>query len=285
MGYEYNIVSFPGLGLGEMKLREVAFSLFGLDIAWYAIIITLGIALAYCYIYGFSRKKEQIRENDFIDYFLITVPTCVVGARLYYVLSRLDHYLSYENPIAKMINIRDGGLAIYGAVLTGMIVVFLISRYKKIHFLSAYDMICPALILAQGIGRFGNFVNGEAFGTETTNFLRMGLTKVYRNGTQRFIGYVHPTFLYEALWNFVGFAIMQFLYRKKRYTGQIFFFYIAWYGIGRFFIEQLRTDSLWLIEGKIRISALVGIICFIIGVGCSIYYEVKRRKEQHGNQH
>ncbi len=283
MGYEYNIVSFPGLGIGEMRLREVAFTVFGVQIAWYALIITTGILVASLYINFFSRKKENMSSDDFADYFLLTVPLSVIGARLYYVLTRLDHYFSYDNPFFKMINIRDGGLAIYGAILTGMLVIFLVSRHKQFSTLSALDMIAPGVMIAQAIGRFGNFVNGEAHGSVTDSFLRMGLTKVYKSGAERFVGYVHPTFLYESLWNIVGFIIIQFLYRKKRYNGQIFFFYIGWYGIGRFFIELLRTDSLYV--GKIRISALVGIVCFVIGVAGSVYYELKRRKEHHGTNH
>ncbi len=283
MGYEYNIVSFPGLGIGEMRLREVAFSIFGVQVAWYAVIIAFGMLMAYLYMHFYSRKKEGISENDFADYFLITIPLGVIGARLYYIIFHFETVTRSDNPFLAIFNIRGGGLAIYGGILVGILMIYLISRHKKISPLSAFDMAAPAVILAQGIGRFGNFVNGEAHGGITDSYLRMGLTKVSKGGYERFIGYVHPTFLYESLWNFVGFAIIQFLYRKKRYNGQIFFFYIAWYGIGRFFIELLRTDSLYL--GPIRISSLVGILCFAIGVAGSIYYELKRKEKQDGNKH
>ncbi len=283
MGYEYNIVSFPGLGIGEMKLREVAFSIFGIQVAWYAVIIAFGMLAAYLYMSFYSRKKEKISENDFADYFLITIPLGVVGARLYYIIFHIETVTRADNPFLAIFNIRGGGLAIYGGILVGILMIYLISRHKKISPFSALDMTAPAVILAQGIGRFGNFINGEAHGGLTDHFLRMGLTKVSKGGYERFVGYVHPTFLYESLWNFVGFAIIQFLYRKKRYNGQIFFFYIAWYGIGRFFIEMLRTDSLYL--GPIRISSLVGILCFAIGVTGSIYFELERKEKQNGTEH
>jgi len=230
-------ISFPGFGIGEFTVNSVAFSIGDFEIAWYAIIITIGIIFGGVYT-AYRAKQVGISVDDTLDYVLITVPLAIIGARLYYVLTSLEQFDSFVD----VINIRNGGLAIYGAILTGALCVFIISHVKKIPFLVIADCCTPGIIMAQAIGRWGNFMNGEAFGSVTDWFCRMGLNNS-NTGFQTL--YVHPTFLYESLWNVLGFILVSLLYKKRQYDGQIFLIVFGWYGLGRMFIEGLRTDSLY----------------------------------------
>ncbi len=262
-------VSFPGLGIGEFKVNSVAFTLFGrFEIAWYALFITLGIVLAFVYI--------NLRIKDFgwnldllLDIGLPTVVFGVIGTRLYYVLTKLDEFHSFYDVIA----IWEGGLGIYGGLIAGGITVFVMTRIKKISFMKFADCVCPSLILAQAIGRWGNFMNGEAFGSETSIFCRMGLCNA---NTGYATAFVHPTFLYESLWNIVGFILINLFYRHRKYNGQVFHLVFAWYGFGRMFIELLRSDSLYLIPHREvwynKISVIVGFLAFVI---CTTWMIVK----------
>ena len=249
-----NYISFPGLGIGEFKLSKIAFSLFGIDVAWYGVIITLGIILAVLYVMN-RGKYEGVSQDDILDYSIFVIPLAIVGARLYYVLTSLDQYHSFKEAIA----IWEGGLAIYGAVIGGALTALAVSLVKKIKILKMFDMLCPAVMIGQMIGRWGNFVNAEAHGGVTDIFIRMGIRSPYM---QEAI-YVHPTFLYESIWNLIGFLLINAYYKKKKYHGEIFFMYIAWYGLGRFFIESLRTDSLYV--GPFRISQVIGLMSFVVG--------------------
>ncbi len=251
-----NRVSFPGLGIEPFELPEVAFTVFGRDIRFYGIVITVGIILAFLYVL-FRAKEEKIKADDVMDLTLFTVPISIIGARLYYVL--FDPEGGYET-FYDVIALWDGGLAIYGAVLTGAIVVTVFSLVKKLNVLTLVDMVTPAVLMAQGIGRWGNFFNCEAHGGVTDIFIRMGIQK---DGIGDLI-YYHPTFLYESLWNFLGFAVLNLFYRKRMFRGQICLMYFIWYGFGRFFIEGLRTDSLYI--GPIRVSQLVAASCVLLGL-------------------
>jgi len=250
-----NYISFPGLGIGEFSVKEIAFSMFGRDIAWYGIIITIGIFLASTYVLN-RAKYEAVSQDDIIDFALVVIPIAVIGARAYYVLASLDEYESFR----EMIAIWEGGLAIYGAIIGGAISALAVCLFKKIKILKMYDMLCPGVMIGQMIGRWGNFMNAEAYGEATDIFIRMGIRNAYNPSTI----YVHPTFLYESLWNLVGFLLLNAYYKKKKYHGEIFFMYISWYGFGRALIEGLRTDSLY--SGSFRISQVIGIVSFVVGV-------------------
>ena len=168
--HRISTISFPGLGIGEFKVDSVAFTIFGIDIAWYALIITMGMIAAVTYTVISSRKMGMTLD-DVIDYALFTIPFGVIGARLYYVLTTLDQYDSFLD----VINIRQGGLAIYGGIIAGGLTVLAVSYFKKINFLAFADYVAPGVLLAQGIGRWGNFMNGEAYGGLCDWFCRMGL--------------------------------------------------------------------------------------------------------------
>ncbi len=270
-------VSFPGLGIGEFTVDRVAFSIFGKDVYWYGVIIMLGMVIAFVHAYLRS-KQEGITADDILDIGIWTVVSGVLGARLYYVffdfLKRPENYEGFVDFIA----VWDGGLAIYGGVICGTLAVFLVSRFKKINFLKALDCVAPGVMIAQAMGRWGNFFNGEAYGRVVPEGsllyrFRMGLISDY---TVPYMQYYHPTFLYESLWNLVGFILITVFYRKKKFNGQIVLSYFTWYGFGRMFIEGLRTDSLYI--GPFRVSQLIGGACFVCGLGLIITCLVLQKK-------
>lgn len=268
-------LSFPGLGINEFTVDPVAFKIGSVEIRWYGLIIVSAIflALIYCFI---RAKYEKLSSDDLIDMAIFAVIFSFIGARLYYVLMTLDRYDS----ILDVISTWNGGLAIYGAVIAGAITVYVVCRIKKISFLKAFDMASPALLMAQAIGRWGNFINGEAYGRVIPEdsilyFIRMGITPHNIAGAYG-TAYVHPTFLYESLWNIVGFIIINALYKKKKFDGQVFVMYITWYGFGRMLIEGLRTDSLYL--GVFRISQVLAFGCFVAGSVILIYKLSKARR-------
>ena len=256
-------ISFPGIGIDQFSVNPVAFELpifGGLEVRWYGLIITTGIILAMIYCY-YRSKQEGITVDDLLDMAIYTIIFGIIGARIYYVLFSLDQYDSLLDAIA----IWEGGIAIYGAIIAGALTIYVICKIKKIHFAKAFDMVAPAVMIGQILGRWGNFFNGEAHGGEVLEseflyFIRMGLS--HGEGA-RIIYYYHPTFLYESLWNLVGFIIINSLYKKKKFDGQIVLMYATWYGFGRMLIEGLRTDSLYL--GVFRISQIVGFVCFVVG--------------------
>ena len=277
-------ISFPGLGIDEFSIRKIAFTLFGkLDVRWYGILITTGILLAVLYTVWRGKRNEKILSDDVIDVALVTVVLGVIGARLYYVLT--DSGNTYDS-FLDVIAIWQGGLGIYGGIIGGCLGIVLACRVKKLSWRKLLDMAAPGVMLAQAIGRFGNFCNGEAYGSligETTAFtffgkehilnvgegslfhtLRMGLSPNMYSSVQTY--YFHPTFLYESLWNLLGFVLVNLFYKHKRMDGQVFLFYVSWYGFGRMFIEGLRTDSLLIPGTDLRISQCVGLLCFVAGL-------------------
>ena len=271
----YNVtkLSFPGLGIGEFTVDSEAFSIFGAPIAWYALIICFGMIFAVAYVM-YRAKQIGIDSEQIIDFALFVIPIGVLGARLYYVFMELDSF----DTVWDALNIRNGGLAIYGGIIAGAITVFCVCKYKKIDFLAFADCVVPGLIMAQAIGRWGNFMNGEAFGSITDSFLRMGIlnyNSMYTFNTTEMV-YVHPTFLYESLWNIVGFVAINFFYKHKKYDGQIFLMIFGWYGLGRMWIEGLRTDSLYLFGTSIRVSQALAALIFITGTTLLIYLALKK---------
>lgn len=270
-------VSFPGLGIDEFSVSRVAFSLFGKDIYWYGVIIMCGIVAAF--IHAWLRcRREGIKTDDLLDVGIWTVLIGVVGARLYYVLTSLDTH-DYDSFI-DVIAIWEGGLAIYGGIIGGALAIVTVCLLKRINTLKVMDTIAPGVMLAQAMGRWGNFFNGEAYGYEVAEDsllypFRMGLISDYTGSEMK---YYHPTFLYESLWNILGFVLITCLYRKKKFNGQVTLAYLTWYGFGRMFIEGLRTDSLYV--GSFRISQVVGCVCFVVGTalmvtGCILVHKGK----------
>lgn len=268
-------VSFPGLGIGEFRLNSVAFTVFGHPIAWYGIIITTGIILATLYVL-YRARHEHIPADDIIDLGIYVIFFGVLGARMYFVLTSLRLFDSFWD----IFKIWEGGLAIYGGVIAGALTIIIFCRIKKRDFLQFFDMVAPAVMIGQMVGRWGNFMNGEAHGGITDIFCRMGLAY----GEYGKMYYYHPTFIYEALWNLLGFILINLFYKKKRYNGQIAFMYFAWYGFGRMLIEQLRTDSLYILAGVfgeqwfLKISSLVGLFSFLIFGGLLLYHAIKKTR-------
>ena len=266
-------ISFPGLGIDEFSVNSVAFTIPGtqIDIAWYAIIITFGMLCCIAYAVLQSRKIGMTLD-DVIDFALFTIPIGVIGARLYYVV--FDNENTYET-IIDVFNIRQGGLAIYGGIIAGTLTVLAVSYFKKISFFGFGDCVAPGVLLAQGIGRWGNFMNGEAFGGVTDSFMRMGLLN--RN-TYGKLMYVHPTFLYESLWNLLG-VLLVYLYAKKigkKYDGQLILLTFGWYGLGRMFIEGLRSDSLYIGDTNLRVSQVLAAAIFVVCLGLLIFFAIKK---------
>lgn len=274
MGHTSNI-SFPGLGIGEFKLNNVAFTVFGRPVMWYGVIICIGIILAFAYV-AYRAGKAKIKLDDVVDTALICVPLAIVGARLYYIIFYGNVHSFYD-----VIAIWNGGLAIYGGIIGGMAAVILVAKHKKIDFFKYADMIIPGVMIGQILGRWGNFFNGEAYGglvspSHPMYFLRMGLqnSNTFSDFGTTDMVFVHPTFLYESVWNLIGFILINVFYKKKKFGGEVFLWYLGWYGFGRFFIEQLRTDSLYIGNTGIRVSALLGIILFIIALPLTIVCHV-----------
>ena len=242
-------VAFPGLGIKAFSLNPVAFTLFGKEVYWYGIIIALGLILSY--LWALSQcKKMDLKQDVPVDLLIIGLPFAIIFARAYYVIFSWD---SYKNNIMDIFKIWEGGIAIYGGVIGAFLAGFIYSKVKKIPFYKLADLAAPCFLIGQSIGRWGNFVNVEAYGSETTLPWRM---EIVQQGIS-----VHPTFLYESLWNAAGFAIIAFLIKKKPFEGFVFYAYLLWYGLGRIWIEGLRTDSLML--GNLRISQMVAAICIV----------------------
>ena len=260
-----NPISFPGLSLGPFMIRE-SFEIFGLTIHWYGVIIALGIVVAYlfcskiCSGYGLSK-------DNLLDILIFGLPTSVVFARLYYVLFEWE---SYKDNLSDIFKIWEGGIAIYGAVIGACLSTFIYCRVKKINVLKAFDVGAFGLLIGQIFGRWGNFVNAEAFGAETALPWRMELLS-------RGIS-VHPTFLYESLWNLGVFIILLLRRKKNTFDGETFLGYIVLYGLGRFWIEGLRTDSLYL--GPFRISQVLAAICVILGIAFIIFKKYYKKEKE-----
>ena len=264
-------ISFPALGL-NLDINRVAVNLFGKDIYWYGIIICLGFVLAALYV---NRRTQEfgVTSDNLMDCLIICVPVGIISARIYYVAFEWGYYSQHPNEI---IAIWKGGIAIYGAVIGVVIALAVYSRIKKLSFASLCDLAAFGLLIGQCIGRWGNFVNGEAHGGATS--LPWGMSI---DGASP----VHPTFLYESLWNFVGFLVLHFYSKKRKFKGEMALLYVAWYGLGRAWIEGLRTDSLYL--GPVRVSQLLaGISCIAaIAVLVRQYNRIKVEKAFYAPEH
>ena len=257
---DFTTISFPGLGIEINPVR--GFDIFGLNIQLYGIMITLGLILAF--LYGTRRGKQfGIKNDDIIDGVLCIVPFAVLCTRLYYCAFQWD---SYKDNLIRILYIWEGGLAIYGGVIGAAIGIVVFCKVKKLRIGAVLDLTSLGFLIGQSLGRWGNFFNREAFGAETDSFLRMGLLNA-KTGVTTFY---HPTFLYESLWNAVGFVLLHYMSKRRKYDGQIALMYVAWYGLGRTFIEGLRLDSLYW--GKFRVSQMLAAISCFIAVACLMYF-------------
>lgn len=302
-------IRFPHLGIVLKNVLD-GFSIGGFEVRFYGIVIALGFILGYVVIAKEAKRTNQDPEL-YLDYMLWLVIPAILGARIYYVLFSLDEYIkdgqSLKDTILGMLNIRGGGLAIYGGVLAGIITLIIFARKKKISIMLMFDTCVMGLLVGQILGRWGNFFNREAFGAYTDSLFAMAIPvewfggknyllstvnngiitqdmidNVLMVGSKEFVQ-VHPTFLYESLWN-LGVLLVIFLYRRhKKFDGEMFAMYVWGYGLGRVWIEALRTDSLMLPGTNFKVSQLLAALCVI----CSSIYIVYQRmklKQQIKNE-
>ena len=279
-------IRFPHLGIYLPNVGKTI-SVLGFDIAYY------GITIAIAMIVGISialheAKRTGQNQDTYLDLLMLTMLTSVVGARIYYVIFSWDNY---KDNLGEILNIRNGGLAIYGGIIAGVITVFIYSKIKKMKFLQIADTVCMGLAAGQIIGRWGNFFNREAFGEYTNNLLAMQLpvsavreneiTSSMWNHVVTISGVeyiqVHPTFLYEGLWNFMVLLFLFWFRKRKKFEGELFFCYLAGYGVGRFWIESLRTDQLLLPGIHVPVSQMLSAVLVIVSLSVII---CKRRKNR-----
>lgn len=267
-----SVISFPMLG--NLSLDPPSyFTVFGLRIYFYGVLVGLGFLLGILYCARHSRSFG-IEQDDVYDVMIWLIPGSIIGARIYFVLFRLSDYI--QDPLA-VFSVRQGGLAIYGGVIAGVLIIWLVCRRKKIPVGAMLDDIAFGLLIGQMIGRWGNFMNREAFGAETEIFCRMGLTAP-DGGTI----FVHPTFLYESLWNLGVFILLSvwFARGKRRYDGQCIILYFFLYGIGRAWIEGLRTDSLYIGGTGIRVSQALSVALAVISLAILIIQSRRPHKPE-----
>lgn len=280
-----NHVTFPGLGI-ELTLNRVAFTLFGVPIYWYGVLITIGLALALIFAFHYSRSFG-IDADRMVDVILIGTVCAVIGGRVFYVATAPFEYESFRD----MLDIRLGGMAIYGAVIGAFLSGIVTCRWRKVPLLPMFDLAGIGFLLGQGIGRWGNFVNQEAFGVNTT--LPWGM---YSEGTYNYLAHtkdvlaaqgiivdpnmpVHPTFLYESIWCLLGFFLLWAYMKHRKFDGELILMYAMWYGAERFIVEGLRTDSLMI--GKFRISQVIAAVSVLIALGLWIFMRRKYRGIPH----
>ena len=260
-------VTFPGFNL-EFNISEIAISIGEIDIHWYAVFIAIAVALGIlmCKIYD---GKFEIKFDDVFDMSLFVIPISIISARLYYILFNFSYYFS--NP-ASIFAVRSGGMAIYGTIIGGAIACYILCKKKKINILDLLDYVVPCLALGQAIGRLGNFVNVEAYGSQTLLPWRMG---IYEGG--KYIE-VHPTFLYELLVTLFIFIFLTIKKDKKRFKGEYTCIYLIIYGFARMLIEGLRTDSLMI--GPLRVSQILSGILFVVFTVIYLYENTKMRRKE-----
>jgi len=249
------------------SIDPVAFSLGPIDVRWYGVIIAAGILLAF--LVGQREMVKRGLHPEFLTDLLIwAVPLAIVGARIYYVIFQWDYYK--ENP-GDIIQIWNGGIAIHGALIASVIVAYIFTKRRNTSFLKVADILAPSILIGQAIGRWGNFINQEAHGGEVSRAFLENLfipdwiiNQMYINGA-----YYHPTFLYESMWSLVGIIILLLLRRVNLVRGEIFFFYMIWYSVGRFFIEGMRTDS--LVANGLRAAQIVSVLAIVLAVILIVY--------------
>ena len=244
-------------------MDRVAFTIFGIDVMWYGILMATGMILG-TLIAIKEAKRVGIKEDYILDLAIIAIPAGLLCARLYYVLFNWGYY---SNNPSQILNFRGGGMAIHGALIGGVLAGYIFSRYKKLDFFKLADTVMLGMPLAQSIGRWGNFINQEAHGGPTN--LPWGIMV---NGVK-----VHPTFLYESIWDFGIFVFLWIFRKKKSYEGQVIVLYAILYSLGRFFIEGLRTDSLMI--GPFRMAQVISLVGIIGGIVVHMYLSNKNKKK------
>lgn len=254
----------PMKGVNMSEINPVAFTLFGLDIRWYGILIASAVLIGIC-LASIRAKRHGLRSEDVLDVIIWAVPFGIIGARIYYVAF---NWSSYSGNFMSIINLREGGLAIHGGLIMGTIAALIVSTVKRIDFIDMADLLIPEVALAQAIGRWGNFFNGEAYGRETN--LPWAIIVDGKH--------VHPTFLYESIWCLILFFILIYIARKRKFPGQIVLLYGMLYSIERFFVEGLRTDSLMLhgLKQAQIISVAIFAISFIL-----YFYNIRVKNSSH----
>lgn len=244
-------------------IPNIAFELFGIPIYWYAILIVSSMIMAIIWC-KFHDGRYNIKFDDLLDLAIIMLPVAIICARLYYVVFSLDYFM--ENP-SEIFKIKNGGLAIYGGIIGGLIVIAIYSKIKKMKIFDITDYIVPVVAFCQSIGRWGNYINIEAYGYETNWPIRMEIVE------QGITKYVHPTFLYESICTMIIFIVLSILGKKRKFSGEITYLYIIFYSFIRFFIEGLRTDSLMFYN--CRISQVLSLVLFITFSGILLYKKKK----------
>lgn len=260
-------ITFPNLGL-DFTVNRVAFSIGNMNIYWYGLIIAIGMILGLIYAMR-EFKRCDLNQDDLLNIFLICVPVSIIFARAYFVIFSFDQY---RGDLLSIFNVRNGGIAVYGSLIGILLVLFVYCYKKKINLGSVLDILAVGFLIGQGVGRWGNFVNGEAFGSFTNLPWAMSIA----SGGVTYANSVHPTFLYESLWDVVGVVILCIYRKHKSFNGEIFCAYILWYGIGRFWIEGLRMDSLFV--GSLRISQIVALISALLGTAVIVAGRTLKRK-------
>lgn len=257
-------------------MNPVAFELLGIEFRWYGILISFGIVLAFLLAY-LNAPKRKVDFEKLIDIFIVAFPLAIIGARAYYVIFEFEYY---RNNLSEIINIRQGGLAIHGGLIGAMLGAFIYTRWKKIPMLDYADLAAPSIILAQAVGRWGNFFNSEAHGGKVTEEFISKFPEFIQKGMHIGGYYYHPTFLYESIWNILVCVALVWIYRtyKGELKGRLFFGYFALYSLGRFFIEGLRTDSLYFMG--LRVAQLVSLIGIAVG---SVYILIVTLRKKNNN--
>lgn len=262
-----NTISFPGLGGLSFEVNRVAFTPLGREIYWYALILLSGFLLGLLFVYTTCQKRGVSKDSVF-DISFWGLIFGLIGARLYYVIFDWD---SLQGNLWNIFKIWNGGIAIYGSLIGAIGTAFVYCKVKKLNTLNVFDVFVPGLLIGQSVGRWGNFVNAEVFGGITTLPWRMSI-----NGAAG----VHPLFLYESLWNLIGFILIVLFRDKKKADGQVFFTYTLWYGIGRLFLEGMRQPQyiLYLIPNVLGISQVVALLAILSSIAILIYLSVKQSK-------
>ena len=253
-------------------MNPVAFYISGISVMWYGIFIGTGMALAII-LASYTCKYRDVNYDSLLDVVLISLPIGIIGARLYYVAFAFN---DYRNNLVDIFNIRGGGLAIHGGILFALVTAFIIAKRKKMSFFKMTDVAAPTIIIAQAIGRWGNFFNSEAHGGPVSYDFIKNFPYFIQKGMHIKGIYYQPTFLYESIWDFTVFIILMIILTKTKKVGNVFFTYIGLYSIGRFFIEGLRTDS--LMYGPVRIAQLVslsGIVVWMVFLILSKYKKIE----------
>lgn len=281
-------IQFPKLGW-TFHIDPTAFTIGSFNIQWYGIIIVLGLILALIYVLP-RMKRFGLDADRAIDAIIGGVIGGIIGARTYYVLLRWDEY---KGDIKAIFNTRNGGLAIYGGLIGAILVGFIICKIRKVKVLPMLDIVSIGFLIGQGIGRWGNFVNQECFGSNTSSFLGItggriqqtiidqtaigGEMNINGNAAMVWDKAVHPCFLYESIWCLLGFLVLSTLSKRRKYDGQIFLMYLAWYGAGRFVIEGLRTDS--LMAGSLKFSQMLSAILVLVSVILQLVFFFRRKRD------